>query len=89
MNATTISIPTPTTLETWFCGTCGSQHIHHAATVKWNPQQQDWDVEEVRDEMWCEACVSRDPLSGQKGEPLFGIPGDPDATDSMIGGGAR
>lgn len=69
--------------ETWFCRNCGGLDIKHDATVSWNPDRQDWDVIDVQDNHWCEAC-----LPSEESDPVFGIPGDGNATTSMIGGGA-
>lgn len=76
------------TEETWFCADCGSLDIRHDAIVKWDPQAQDWKVEGVLDNTWCEDCAEADGRFDGTGEPVFGVPGDEDATDSMLGGGA-
>lgn len=58
---------------TWFCAECGSLDIRHDAIVQWKPDDETWEVLDVLDGTWCEACMDRNP--SDEGAPTYGIPG--------------
>lgn len=58
--------------ETWYCRKCGSRDIFHDATVRWDPDEEDWVFVSVQDGMWCETCMGRN--SWDEGQPGFGVP---------------
>lgn len=72
--------------RTWFCRWCGSQKVHHDATVVWNPARAGWDVVDVHEGMSCVDCMARSVAAGRtpfvgnchsddgRGDPVFGVP---------------
>lgn len=49
------------------CNQCGSTDVRLDAWASWNPDAQQWELENVFDNAWCEDCqanttLTEDPL---------------------------